>query len=247
MERLPLSALEIVARPAAMIWPRHGTGGLADRLHDRSLQLKAETLREFYQAGLRRWHTSSGLVLGATVDATTPDDAARPEHADDLKQMMHADTCEYLPDDILVKVDRAAMAVSLETRVPLLDVEVARTAWRIPSAVLRRDGRGKWVLRHLLQRHLPGDLVDRPKKGFGVPLSQWLRAELRPWASELLDPHRLRQEGYLDAASVQRRWRQHLSGQANWPQHLWNVLTFQAWLEHWQRDRASFELRARAG
>jgi asparagine synthase (glutamine-hydrolysing) len=246
MERLPRSALEIVAKPAAMIWRRHGTSGLAERLHDRSPQLKAETLRAFYQAGQRRWPASSGLVLGVDVDATVTDDAARPKHADDLKQLMYTDTCQYLPDDILVKVDRAAMGVSLETRIPLLDVDVARTAWRIPSAVLRSDGRGKWVLRHLLRRHLPDVLVNRPKKGFGVPLSQWLRAELRPWASALLDPYRLRQDRYLDAASVQRRWRQHLSGQANWPQHLWNVLTFQAWLEDWRRAGAVPDLRARA-
>ena len=247
MERLPLGALEMLARPAAMIWRRNDTKGLADRMRDHSGQLKAESLRDFYDAGRRRWQASSRLVLGADVEAITRHDAACPKYADDLKQLMHADTCAYLPDDILVKVDRAAMAVSLETRVPLLDVEVARTAWRIPSSVLHRDGRGKWVLRQLLRRHLPDDLVDRPKQGFGVPISQWLRGELRSWAGDLLDPCKLRQEGYLDAASVQRRWRQHQSGQADWPQHLWSVLIFQSWLENWRRSRAATELRAKAG
>lgn len=245
LERLPLGALEIIATPAVMIWGRYGKAALAGRLHDHWPQLKAGTLRDFYHTGIRRWQTSSRLVLGAEVDAAAREDT-RPRYADDLKQMMHVDTCEYLPDDILVKVDRAAMAVSLETRVPLLDVEVARAAWRVPSSVLFNDGRGKWVLRHLLRRHIPVDLVDRPKRGFAVPLSHWLRAELRPWAGELLDPYRLRQEGYLDASRVQRRWQQHLSGQTDWARHLWNVLTFQAWLEDWRRGHAMTEPRAKA-
>ena len=183
--------------------------------------------------------------LGAR-DLPCSADALRPRYADDLKQMMHFDTCEYLPDDVLVKVDRAAMAVSLETRVPLLDVEVARAAWRIPSSVLLKDGRGKWVLRELLQRHIPQGLIDRPKKGFAVPIAQWLRADLRPWANDLLDPYRLRQDGYLDASLIQRCWRQHSSGRANWAGHLWNVLTFQAWFEDRRRNRDVGELRAQA-
>jgi asparagine synthase (glutamine-hydrolysing) len=146
----------------------------------------------------------------------------------------------------LVKVDRAAMAVSLETRVPFLDVDVALAAWRIPSSVLLKDGRGKWVLRELLRRHVPASLVERPKKGFAVPLAQWLRTDLRPWAGDLLDPSRLRTDGFLDAAMVQRRWRQHLSGKADWSQHLWNVLTFQSWLEHWRVSRAEPVLQAKA-
>jgi asparagine synthase (glutamine-hydrolysing) len=218
---------------------------LGDRLQDHSSRWRANTLRDFYRTGLYRWHARQP-VLGASGDVPR-DDALRPRYADDLKQMMHFDTCEYLPDDILVKVDRAAMAVSLETRVPLLDVEVARAAWRIPTSVLLKDGRGKWVLRELLRRHVPDELVDRPKKGFAVPIAQWLRAELRPWAAELLDAYRLRQEGYLDAALIQRRWRQHLNGRTSWAPHLWNALTFQAWLEHWRRDRGTAELPARTG
>lgn len=228
--KLPLSALEIAARPAALLWGRRTQEGLADLLHDHSSRWKAATLRDFYRTGLHRWHAQRQPVLGARGLADR-NDAVRPRYVDDLKQMMHFDTCEYLPEDVLVKVDRAAMAVSLETRVPLLDVEVAQAAWRIPSSVLMKDGRGKWVLRELLQRHIPRELVDRPKKGFAVPMAQWLRSELRPWASELLDAYRLRHEGYLDASMIQRRWRQHINGQTNWTSHLWNVLTFQAWLE----------------
>jgi asparagine synthase (glutamine-hydrolysing) len=246
VERLPLGALQLAARPAALLWPRAGQEGIAERLHHHSSRWKAATLRDFYRTGLRRWHSPRQPVLGAR-DLPDRNDALRPRYVDDLKQMMHFDTCEYLPEDVLVKVDRAAMAVSLETRVPMLDVEVARAAWRIPSSVLLKDGRGKWVLRELLQRHIPQSLVDRPKKGFAVPIAQWLRGELRPWAHELIDTYRLRQEGYLDAPMIQRRWRQHLSGQTNWTSQLWNALTFQAWLEDWRRSRSASELRAQAG
>jgi asparagine synthase (glutamine-hydrolysing) len=246
VDRLPRSALEIAARPAAFIWGRYGAEGLADRMQDHTSQWKATTLRDFYRVGMHRWPASSGFVAGVGPAAIERIDHTRPQYADGLKQMMHLDTCGYLPNDILVKVDRAAMAVSLETRVPFLDVDVALAAWRIPSSVLLKDGRGKWVLRELLKRHVPASLVDRPKKGFAVPLAQWLRTDLRPWAGDLLDPSRLRTDGFLDAAMVQRRWRQHLSGKADWSQHLWNVLTFQSWLEHWRVSRAEPVLQAKA-
>ncbi len=150
--------------------------------------------------------------------------------------MMYADTCLYLPDDILVKVDRAAMAVSLETRVPLLDVDVAETAWSIPTAMHFKDGRGKWLLRTLLERHVPRPLFDRPKSGFAIPLDRWLRRELREWAGALLAPTRLRQEGYFDARHIVRRWEQHQRGEMNWSFHLWGVLMFQSWLEEFVRS-----------
>ncbi len=244
VETLSPRALHLAAQPAALIWGRHRSEALVERLHNRSSRWRARTAREFYRAGLRRWHVRHTPVLGASAQRA---DDRFPRKADDLKQLMHFDICEYLPDDILVKVDRAAMAVSLETRVPLLDVEVALAAWSIPSAVLRKDGRGKWVLRQLLQRHVPLELIDRPKKGFAVPLAKWLRGELRPWAAELLDPYRVRQEGYLDSVLVQRRWQQHLSGRANWAPQLWNILTFQAWLERWRSERTMPELQARTG
>ncbi len=152
-----------------------------------------------------------------------------------LAHMMYSDTRRYLPDDILVKVDRAAMAVSLETRVPLLDPEVARAAWSIPASIHLKDGRGKWVLRTLLERHVPREMFDRPKTGFAVPVDRWLRHELRDWAAGLLDPARLRREGYFAPGVIERRWRQHLKGQTNWSAHLWGVLMFQAWLEDFQR------------
>jgi asparagine synthase (glutamine-hydrolysing) len=147
-------------------------------------------------------------------------------------RMMLRDAMTYLPDDILVKVDRAAMAVSLETRVPFLDHRIFEFAWRLPMHMKVRDGVSKWIVRQLLHRHVPRELVERPKMGFAVPLDNWLRGALREWAEPLLDYSRLQREGYLDADVVRRGWHEHLSGRRNWQQQLWNVLMFQAWLEH---------------
>ncbi len=153
--------------------------------------------------------------------------------------MMYSDTRSYLPDDILVKVDRAAMSVSLETRVPFLDPEVAAAAWQIDAATHRADGEGKWVLRNILSRYVPRELFDRPKKGFAMPVGRWLRGELRDWAGDLLNGARLREQGYLDAALVNRRWQQHQSAKTDWSHQLWSVLMFQSWLDDVE-DRRGF-------
>ncbi len=129
---------------------------------------------------------------------------------------MFLDTVSYLPDDILVKVDRAAMGVSLETRVPLLDHRVVEFAWRLPLALKIREGQGKWLLRQVLYRHVPPELVDRPKMGFGVPIDHWLRGPLKPWAEALIEPKRLKSEGYLNPSLIQEKWKQHQSGRRNW-------------------------------
>jgi asparagine synthase (glutamine-hydrolysing) len=153
-----------------------------------------------------------------------------------VQRMMAQDSVTYLPDDILVKVDRAAMAVSLETRVPLLDHRVVELAWRMPYFCKVRDGQSKWLLRQVLYRHVPQQIMDRPKMGFGVPVDAWLRGPLREWADDLLAPSRLNSEGYLDAKTITARWRAHLLGHYNWRDSLWVVLMWQAWLEHNTND-----------
>ncbi len=172
------------------------------------------------------------MVIGAYEPSTLLTNADAWPHTGNLAQsMMAIDAQSYLPDDILVKVDRAAMANSLETRVPMLDHRMVELAWRLPLHQKIRNGQGKWLLRQVLYRHVPKALVERPKMGFAVPLDSWLRGPLRDWAETLLDENRLRQEGYFEPTSIRQKWEEHLSGRRNWQYALWTVLMFQAWLE----------------
>ena len=150
---------------------------------------------------------------------------------DPLDRLMVLDTMTYLPDDILVKVDRATMAASLEARAPFLDHRVLAWAWRQPQSLKIADGRGKWILRRLLGSHIPAHLFERPKMGFAIPIGEWLRGPLRPWADALLDPARIEQEGYLRADVVGAAWREHLADRGTHEARLWAVLMFEAWLE----------------
>jgi asparagine synthase (glutamine-hydrolysing) len=224
--------------PMRAVSRMRGRQQVTDRIQERAHAWGARSLPDLYEAMTTYWQPANRFVIGASQIARSPNGAAPPNGLDPLAHMMHEDTLCYLPDDILVKVDRAAMAVSLETRVPLLDHGVAEAAWRIPSSVHMRDGRGKWVLRQLLERYVPGELFNRPKKGFGVPIARWLQSELKDWASDLLDPARMHREGYFEVPLIQRRWRQHLKGEMNWSGHLWCVLSFQAWLDDFQRKAA---------
>jgi asparagine synthase (glutamine-hydrolysing) len=195
----------------------------------------ADTLDDVFTTFLDEWSGERGPALGGAADTRFGafDTDAGPG-APDAVRMMYCDAVSYLPDDILCKVDRAAMAVSLETRVPFLDHRVAAVAARIPVEMKIRGGTGKHILRRLLYREAPRALFERPKAGFGVPVGEWIRGPLRPWAEELLDPARMRSEGYFDAEIVQNRWRLHVSGQSDSTPAIWTILMFQAWLRETQ-------------
>ena len=178
------------------------------------------------------WQRPEDIVLDASEPPTVFTDPSRRSRLPSFaRRMMQTDLISYLPDDILVKVDRASMGVSLEARLPLLDHRVVEFAARLPLPMLIRGRTGKHLLRRVLYRHVPRELIERPKAGFGVPLGPWLRGSLREWAEELLNESRLRREGYLDPAPIRRKWQEHLSGKRDWKYQLWNVLMFEAWLE----------------
>ncbi len=188
---------------------------------------------DLYYGLLSHWKDPASIVIGGTEPLTHVTDRAGWLDNPVLENhMMFIDLIAYLPDDILVKVDRAAMRVALETRVPFLDHRVVEFAWTLPMQMKIRDGKGKWLLRQLLEKYVPRELFERPKTGFGIPIDYWLRGPLREWAAELLNPARLTAEGFFNAQPIGNRWAEHLSGSRNWGYYLWDVLMFQAWLEN---------------
>lgn len=178
------------------------------------------------------WKSPASVVLGATEPPTVLTDHNQWADLSDFTQrMIYLDTVSYLPDDILVKVDRASMGVSLEARVPFLDHRVVEFAWRLPLNMKIRNGQGKYILRQVLYKYVPQKMIERPKSGFSIPIDSWLRGALRDWAETLLNESRLRQEGFFDPQPIRKKWREHLSGKRNWAYHLWDVLMFQGWKE----------------
>ena len=209
---------------------------LPDKLGKLLSVLPANDREAFYVALMSHWQEPEQVVIGAVPSANSSALHFNLPQAEDFAHwMMAMDAKQYMADDILVKVDRAAMANSLETRVPLLDHRVVDLAWQLPLHMKIRDGKGKWVLREVLYRHVPRELIERPKKGFSIPLAQWLRGPLRDWAETLLGERRLREEGYFIAKPIRRLWSEHLSGKRDNALRLWGILMFQAWLE---RERA---------
>ncbi len=229
ISHLPGHALE---KAMPLLPTKYRISHLADRLPKLAEILSHTSSLSFYRGLVSHAKRPDKIVLGAIEPDTILN---RPDRLPNLpglrERMMYLDMTSYLPDDILTKVDRASMAVSLETRVPLLDHRLVEFAWRVPTEYKYRDGQSKWLLRQVLYRYVPRDLMERPKMGFGVPIEHWLRGPLRDWAERLLDEKRLREEGFFDPVQLRRMWAEHLCGARRWHYFLWNVLMFQAWLE----------------
>ncbi len=248
-ERLWSSVRKIpgVLRPAVVLGLRgtrasieqvplpHGRG--VRRLQTLSDLIDAPSDTELYRALVSHWRQPEALVPGSV-------EPELPAFSRELttvfprfdERMLLADTLTYLPDDILCKVDRASMATSLECRVPLLDHRLVEFAWSVPPQVRIGAAPGKRLLRKLLARYVPRELFERPKMGFGIPVSDWIRGPLRPWCEELLDAGRLEREGVLAPGPIRRKWDEHTAGRTDWGYHLWDVLMFQAWWERWMKS-----------
>ncbi|MBF6024710.1 asparagine synthase (glutamine-hydrolyzing) [Lysobacter niastensis] len=233
--RIPAPIRNALARSARQHGEASRTGGFAAL----AAEMGARGIGDVYRQRIARWRDPARAVTGSKLPETFYDQpdplrgAGTPADA-----MMLADFATYLPDDLLCKVDRTSMAVSLEARAPLLDWRVAEFAWSLPLEFKRHTSGNKYLLKQVLRRYLPDSMVDRGKRGFGAPVSQWLIADLREWAAALLDENRLREQGYFDAGAVHGLWQQFLGGERKWHTHLWNVLMFQAWQEHWRAQRA---------
>jgi asparagine synthase (glutamine-hydrolysing) len=193
--------------------------------------IAASSAYEAYEHLVSQVSDASLMVIGATPLPPLIAEEQRPSISGLAEQMMYFDFMTYLPDDILTKVDRASMAVSLEAREPLLDHRLIEFAWSLPRSMKIRGGKTKWILREILRRYVPDELVDRPKMGFSIPLDRWLRGPLREWAESLLSASRLAAEGVFVVEPVRMMWRQHLDQTRDWQNQLWNVLMFQAWHE----------------
>lgn len=221
------------------------TPGLPQRMRQKPPGSRAHRLAELlaltdaeqiYCSLISHWKSPADIVIGGTEplsNLTDPDVELSPSVTDFRERMMYLDQMSYLPDDILTKVDRASMGVSLEARVPFLDHRVVEFSWSLPMDYKVRNGEEKWVLRKVLEKYVPRNLFDRPKMGFSIPVGEWLKGDLREWAEDLLDEGRLQQEGYFNPQPIRRLWREHLSGRGDPSYLLWDVLMFQAWRDEW--------------
>jgi len=235
LERSPDSLLRFLSLLASTATPASMS---PDRMRKLGAMIASPTAGALYREFLSHWREPSSVVIGGEEPdylLARSDDWMVSEEL--VENMCLADLSSYLPDDILTKVDRTSMAVSLEARVPILDHRVVEFASQIPSRMKIRNGQSKWLLRQVLYRHVPPELIDRPKMGFGVPIDEWLRGPLRDWAEALLSEETLRQQGFLKPEPVLTKWREHLSGQRRWHYYLWDVLMFQAWWEHTEQAR----------
>lgn len=221
------------AQTAARLMPRRlRISHPGDRMHKLADLLPAASRNAVYQSLVSHWMRPADVACDASEPRSKLLELMQAHANLEFEDaMMFWDLLTYLPGDILAKVDRAAMAVSLETRVPMLDHRVVEFAWSLPAGMRVRSAQGKWLLRKVLYKYVPRELIERPKMGFGVPIDIWLRGPLRPWAEELLSEGRLRREGFFNPQPIRQRWAEHLGGRRNWAYSLWDILMFQAWHE----------------
>ena len=205
---------------------------LGNKLHKLAEVLNSTNTEDLYLNFISTWKAPQNIVKNSKQTRSfILDSRTWPEIQDFTQRMMFLDTMTYLPDDILVKIDRASMAVSLETRAPFLDHKIIEFAWKLPLQMKVRNGQGKWLLRQVLDKYVPLNLIDRSKMGFGVPIDFWLRGPLKDWAENLLSESRLANDGFFNPAPIREKWREHLSGRKNWHHQIWTILMFQAWFE----------------
>lgn len=205
--------------------PRFG-----EKMHKAAAVIRSTNLAGAYNASLSRWLPESGLVKDIPAEFHH---ANAPDHLSRVENLYYYDMTRYLPDDILVKVDRATMAYGLEARAPLLEQKIAAFSWRVPPAIKMQDGKGKWPLREILKDYIPDSIIKQPKQGFSVPIASWLAGPLNRWASDLLDPSHIKQQGYLDADLTAQTWKSFQNGRHEHAHRLWNILMWQSWLGRW--------------
>ncbi|PRH83404.1 asparagine synthase (glutamine-hydrolyzing) [Arenimonas caeni] len=228
---VPASTLNnVLSVPARVV----GVSLPGDKAHKLGQRMRfIRSIDDMYISLVKEWHEIDGLIVGRPIGPKSVLDCREnwPRLSSPIYRMMALDAMTYLPGDVLTKVDRAAMSVSLETRAPFLDRDVVEFGWTLPERLRIRDGKGKWLLRQVLGKYVPRTLVERPKQGFGIPIDDWLRGPLRDWAEQMLDESRLRREGYLEPGPIRDAWRAHLRRDGSFGHRLWSVLMFQAWLE----------------
>lgn len=227
LKKVPMSVLDSAMQ---CLPPRMRYQEFGDRLLKFAEVISCKDEDDFYRTLISHWKVPARLVLNGHEPVTLASDPnLQPALPGFREFMMYLDAMTYLPDDILVKVDRASMAVGLEARVPMLDHRVVEFAWQIPTKFKYRFGMAKWILRQVLYRYVPKEIMDRTKMGFAIPIDHWLRGPLREWAEEMLAEKRLREEGFFDPKTILRMWHEHISNKRRWHNHLWDILMFQAW------------------
>lgn len=237
LRKILASGMERGATPLSLLAGKLGYPNPADKVRKLGKALGAASPYQIYLDLVSFWKQPADIVIDSHEPNTLLTDPNRwPQGLDLAEQMMFLDALTYLPDDGLVKVDRASMAASLEVRVPFVDdYRILEFAWSLPLEMKIRAGQGKWILRQVLYKYVSKELIERPKMGFGVPIDSWLRGPLRQWAEDLLSESRLRREGFFHPEPIREKWGEHLSGKRNWQYYLWDILMFQAWLDEWQQ------------